>query len=122
MSNPEPTFEEAIEELEAITAALEQGSDTLEAGLARFERGVALLRRCREILGSVEAKIRELVDIDENGVARWKDFAHEASHDAGQSKEPRAPRKRSAKTKAPEPLDPPPADPSPDALSGDGLF
>ena len=39
-----PTFEDALAELQRIVADLENGSVGLEESLARFERGVTLLK------------------------------------------------------------------------------
>lgn len=56
----EPPFEEAIESLEAIIERIEKGEVGLEESLAEYEKGVALVQRCREILGRVEQRITEL--------------------------------------------------------------
>lgn len=57
---PEPSFEEALEQLEAIIERIEQGKVGLEVALAEYERGVELVRRCREILTSAEQRVEEL--------------------------------------------------------------
>lgn len=57
---PEPSFEEALEQLEAIIERIEQGKVGLEVALAEYERGVALVRRCRDILTSAEQRVEEL--------------------------------------------------------------
>ena len=63
---PEPqtasaeSFEESLAELQSIVSDLEDGSLQLEASLARFERGVGLLRTCHAILESAEQKIETL--------------------------------------------------------------
>lgn len=57
-----PTFKEAIEELEEITGSLESGELELEKSLAMFERGVELIRYCQEKLDSAQAKVEALVD------------------------------------------------------------
>ena len=44
------SFEESLTELQSIVSELEDGSLGLEASLARFERGVGLLRACHVIL------------------------------------------------------------------------
>jgi exodeoxyribonuclease VII small subunit len=54
------SFEAALSELEAIVQAMEQGNAPLEASLAAYERGAALLRHCQETLASAEQKIRLL--------------------------------------------------------------
>ena len=57
-----PTFKEAIEELEKITDELESGELELEQSLARFERGVELIRYCQEKLDSAQSKVEALVE------------------------------------------------------------
>jgi exodeoxyribonuclease VII small subunit len=56
-----PSFEEALEGLEAIVERLESGALPLESALAAFEQGVALSRRCAEQLERAERRIEELV-------------------------------------------------------------
>lgn len=58
----EPTFKEAIEELEKITASLESGELELEKSLALFERGVELIRYCQDKLDGAQAKVELLLD------------------------------------------------------------
>ena len=58
------TFEESLIELQAIVADLEEGSLGLESSLARFERGIGLLRACYIILDSAEQKIEILAQSD----------------------------------------------------------
>ena len=59
-SAPTESFEESLTELQSIVSELEDGSLGLEASLARFERGVGLLRKCHVILDSAEQKIETL--------------------------------------------------------------
>jgi len=54
-------FEGALDELEALVDRLETGDLALEQALATFERGVALSRRCAELLDRAEQRIDELV-------------------------------------------------------------
>jgi exodeoxyribonuclease VII small subunit len=54
-------FSEALAELESIVAALEGGQLDLEDSLARYERGVALLRACQAKLGEAEQKVTMLM-------------------------------------------------------------
>ena len=58
----EPTFKEAIEELEKITASLESGELELEKSLALFERGVDLIKYCQDKLYGAQAKVEMLLD------------------------------------------------------------
>jgi len=54
-------FEGALDELEVLVDRLEGGELALEQALATFERGVALCRRCAELLDRAEGRIDELV-------------------------------------------------------------
>jgi exodeoxyribonuclease VII small subunit len=56
-----PSFEAALERLEALVDRLEQGDLELEAALAAFEEGVALARRCAAQLGDAERRIEVLL-------------------------------------------------------------
>jgi exodeoxyribonuclease VII small subunit len=55
-------FEGALDELEGLVDRLEAGDLALEEALATFERGVALSRRCAELLERAERRIDELVE------------------------------------------------------------
>jgi len=54
-------FSDALAELESIVAALEGGTLDLEDSLARYERGVALLRACQSRLTDAEQKVTMLM-------------------------------------------------------------
>lgn len=56
-------FEEAAEALETIIDQLERGDVPLEDGLEAWERGRALLGRCREILDQAAERVAE-VDLE----------------------------------------------------------
>ncbi len=65
----EMTYEQALNELEAIVQNLETEEHSLEQTLTMFERGQALARRCAHLLDSADLKIQqlsggELVDFD----------------------------------------------------------
>lgn len=55
------TFAQALNELETIVASLESGSLELEDSLARYERGVVLLRALQERLGEAQGKVKVLL-------------------------------------------------------------
>ena len=55
-------FEQAMAELEAVVARLEQGEVPLEEALKAFERGVALTRACQEALAAAEQKVEILLE------------------------------------------------------------
>ncbi len=59
-SGEQPSFEQAIEQLEAIIDRIESGEIGLERSIAEYERGVALIRRCRQVLESAEQRVEEL--------------------------------------------------------------
>jgi len=61
----EESFEDSLNELQSIVSELEDGELGLEASLARFERGVGLLRKCHIILDSAEQKIETLSRFDD---------------------------------------------------------
>jgi len=56
------TFREASVELEKIVRSLEAGDLELEESLARYARGVELLKELRERLANAEQKVQVLVD------------------------------------------------------------
>ncbi|MGP1273047.1 MAG: exodeoxyribonuclease VII small subunit [Phycisphaerales bacterium] len=55
-----PGFEEAMEQLESIIDQIESGEIGLESSIAAYERGVALVARCRSILADAEQRIETL--------------------------------------------------------------
>lgn len=58
-------FEEAMEELEEIVEALEEGGLPLEESLEKFSRGIELIKYCNNKLGETEKKIEVLIKEDE---------------------------------------------------------
>jgi exodeoxyribonuclease VII small subunit len=77
------SFEEALADLERVVRELEDGKIGLEESLARYEQGVALLKRCYGQLRDVEQKIGELTGQDAAGNPLTRPFNHSASQDAG---------------------------------------
>ena len=64
------TFEEALDELESLTAAMATGTTTLRESVAAYERGTKLLARCRNELADARATIERLRETEEGGVER----------------------------------------------------
>jgi len=62
------TFEEAIAELEATVAKLEQEEVSLDESLSLFSRGVELSGTCKKILDDIEGRIVKLVEKDDGSV------------------------------------------------------
>jgi exodeoxyribonuclease VII small subunit len=60
--NPPIPFETALAELENLVGQLEQGELTLEDSLQRFERGIVLVRSCRNTLREAEQKVEQLIE------------------------------------------------------------
>ncbi len=57
----EMRFSDALAELESIVSALESGQLELEESIARYERGVALLRACQARLAEAEQRVTMLM-------------------------------------------------------------
>lgn len=64
----ELAFEVALERLEQIVRSLEGGEASLADSMRLFEEGVALARRCSDLLNQAERKIDLLV---EQGDGTW---------------------------------------------------
>jgi exodeoxyribonuclease VII small subunit len=85
-SPPEnPTFEQAVSELEKIVRELEDGQTDLEGALARYEKGVGLLKHCYGQLKAAEQRVLQLTGVDAEGQPVTEPFEHR----------PRSPRKNS---------------------------
>jgi len=54
------SFEEAIKELTAIVAKIEQGQIPLQDSLEQYEKGMALIKHCRGILQKAEKRIEKI--------------------------------------------------------------
>lgn len=79
-SSTEPIpFERALSELDGILRELEDGTTTLEDALARYERGVSLLRHCYGHLRDAEQRVKLLAGLNEEGGADLRPFDHVAS-------------------------------------------
>ena len=67
----EMNYEQAMAELESLVARMEQGEVPLEESLKAFERGRALVARCKGILDDAERRIQQLgldqLQADEGG-------------------------------------------------------
>jgi len=54
------SFEEAIKQLGSIVSQIEQGQIPLQRSLEQYEKGMALIKHCREILGKAEERIEKI--------------------------------------------------------------
>lgn len=78
-------FEDALAELDLILRELEDGTTNLEDALARYERGIGLLRQCYGQLQNAEQKIRSLAGQNEDGSPDLRPFEHVASIEAAKA-------------------------------------
>ncbi len=74
-----PSFEHALERLEAIVESMESGDVPLAELLAKFEEGNTLLKTCETRLKEAELKIEQLKK-QKDGSAAFSPF--ETSRDA----------------------------------------
>ncbi len=72
-------FEEAIERLEAIVRALEEGELGLEESLGRYEDGVKLLRHAHALLERAERRVELLTGIGPGGQPQTEPFDDRAT-------------------------------------------
>ncbi len=64
---PEPSFEQALTQLEQIVASLERGEPELTTALAKYEQGVRLLTLCHRLLDAAEQSVALLTGVDGEG-------------------------------------------------------
>jgi exodeoxyribonuclease VII small subunit len=59
-SDPQPSFEEALAELEKIVARMESGKLTLEQSLEAHRRGIELAQLCQSVLARAQQQVKIL--------------------------------------------------------------
>lgn len=72
-------FEDALAELEIVLRDLEADTTSLDDALARYERGVALVRQCYSQLKTAEQKIVQLTGTNPDGTPILEPFEHTAA-------------------------------------------
>ncbi len=60
MPTKKPTFEEAMDRLEEIIAAMERGETPLEQSLTLFAEGAQLLKQCTLLLDKAEQQVTKI--------------------------------------------------------------
>lgn len=55
------SFEEALDELQALVRKLEKGESKLDEAIQQYERGAALKQHCETKLREAQAKIEKIV-------------------------------------------------------------
>jgi len=71
---PNPSFENALEQLQATVKRLESGELTLEDSLKHFEEGVRLTRACQEQLSVAEKRVELLMKANVDGSVELQPF------------------------------------------------
>ncbi len=69
-NDTQPTFEELSKQLDDVLVLLERGDLPLEGALDAYERGVALVRQCNDLLDNAEIRISELSASVSKGASR----------------------------------------------------
>lgn len=88
-SQEQLSFEDSLAELERVVRDLEDGPAGLDESLARYERGVGLIKRCYAQLREAEQRILLVTGSDEEGKPMLQPFQHAATESP--SPEPRRP-------------------------------
>ncbi len=84
-----PSFEESLEELEAIVHSMDSDRLPLEELLAKYERGTALLKQCQGNIEAAQQRV-ELITSGKSGVA-LAPFSAESAAGASPQKTPSPP-------------------------------
>jgi len=58
------SFEEAIKKLTDIVSKIEKGQIPLQDSLNQYEKGMALIKHCRDILQKAEKRIEKISESD----------------------------------------------------------
>lgn len=98
-----PTFEDSVSELQDIVGHLEDGSLPLNESMLQFERGVALLRNCYQVLEQAEQRIELLTGMNDD-VPKTQPFDGSSTleQQAAESQEsPATPKRTTAKRRSP---------------------
>lgn len=85
-SEPAGSFETMMERLEQLVGTLESGNLSLEESIHSFEEGMALVKRCTEVLDQAEQRIQKLTR-DAQGAPRTQEVREDEEADEGRSGE-----------------------------------
>ena len=66
------SFEQAIKELTGIVGKIEGGEIPLQNSLTQYERGMALIKHCRQILQKAEKRIEKITKEEKTGDRKQK--------------------------------------------------
>jgi exodeoxyribonuclease VII small subunit len=115
---PPPSFEQALAELETIMHELEDGKLGLAEGLARYERGVTLLKQCYDSLERAERRIELLCGTDADGNPITQPFGAAEEQSLEEKSRSRSRRRSTANAER----QPPPTEPADDVDEPGSLF
>jgi len=73
-TSAQPSFEAALEQLQATVKKLESGELNLEQALKSFEEGVRLTRVCQEQLTAAEQRVEILMQASADGKVDLQPF------------------------------------------------
>lgn len=73
----EESFEDSLRRLGEIVKQLEDGDLSLEESLRAFEQGVALTRAAKARLSAAQARVDELLAVDEQGRPVTRDLTRD---------------------------------------------
>jgi len=59
---PSEDLETTMQKLESIVSELEKGESSLEQALEKFEEGLRLGKKCRQLLDRAELRVKKLVE------------------------------------------------------------
>ncbi len=74
-----PSFEDAMQELESSVSKLESGSLSLDDSLKEFENAVKLIKLCNDKISAAEQKVKLLIENSDGSVT---DTAFPENNDA----------------------------------------
>ncbi|MCX5635681.1 MAG: exodeoxyribonuclease VII small subunit [Planctomycetota bacterium] len=66
------SFEDTIKELTGIVSKIEQGQISLENSIQQYERGMTLIKHCRQILSKAEERIVKISEENQTENSRKK--------------------------------------------------
>jgi exodeoxyribonuclease VII small subunit len=84
MANSKPNFEEALAELEKLVEEIESGRIGLEESIARYEKGIKLIKQCRTILDAAEKRIQLLAKAEGGELTASGELEESSQEPAGQ--------------------------------------
>lgn len=105
---PEPTFEQALAQIEKIAIGLERGEIELSQAIVRYEQGLGLLAHCRKLIDEADKSVKLLTAVDPKGNPVTAPFENKATFTPPAAAKPPTQSPPQAPTPAPAKKPPPP--------------